>query len=70
MMPYTRLVAVITDAYSAEWSVARSILTRQVLANVLEAKVRSGEYTERLAIGIAQAMLHDNPARVFARERS
>ncbi len=65
MMPYTRLVAIITDAYCAEWSVARSILGRRVLATVLAEKVRTGEYTEAFALEIAQAMLHDNPARVF-----
>jgi hypothetical protein len=65
MMPYTRLVAIITDAYCAEWSVARSILGRRVLATVLAEKVRAGEYTEAFALEIAQAMLHDNPARVF-----
>jgi len=65
MIPYTRLVAVITDAYCAEWSVARSILSRHVLANALAQKVGSGEYSEAFALEIAQAMLHDNPARVF-----
>jgi len=67
MIPYTRLVAVITDAYSAEWSVARSILSRYVLANVLWGKVQAGEYTEAFALEIAQAMLFDNPARAFMR---
>ncbi len=65
MMPYTRLIAIITDAYSAEWSVARSILSRQVLANVLAQKVASGEYTEEFARGIARAMLRDNAAEAF-----
>ena len=67
MIPYTRLVAVITDAYSAEWSVARSLLSRHVLANVLAQKVESGEYSEVFALDVAQAMLYDNPARVFKR---
>lgn len=67
MIPYTRLVAIITDAYCAEWSVARSILGRHVLANVLAEKVETGEYTEALALEIAGAMLHENAAGVSVR---
>jgi glucuronate isomerase len=65
MMPYTRLVAIITDAYSAEWSVARSLLSRHVLARVLSRKVDSGEYTEDFALETARAMLRHNAAEVF-----
>ena len=67
MIPCNRLVAVITDAYSAEWSVARSLLSRLVLARVLEQKVAAGEYTEAFALEIAQAMLEGNAREVFAR---
>jgi glucuronate isomerase len=67
MMPYTRLVAIITDAYSAEWSVARSLLSRHVLARGLARKVESGEYSEDFALDVARAVVRGNAAEVFGR---
>jgi hypothetical protein len=66
MVPYNRLIAVITDAYCAEWSVARSFLSRRVLALALAEKVAAGEYSEAFALEVAEAMLEANPREAFA----
>ena len=55
-------------AKRGEEVMARSLLSRRVLARVLERKIASGDFTRSFALEVARAMLHDNAARAFARK--
>lgn len=55
MLPVNRQIGFFSDAYTIEWSYAKTILVRRQLAQVLAQKIRQRQYSQEEAIEIAGA---------------
>jgi len=60
MLPLNKQIGFFSDAYCADWSYAKAVMVRKLLAEVLAQKIGLGQYSEDDALGIAQAILHDS----------
>jgi glucuronate isomerase len=65
MLPLNKQIGFFSDAYCAEWSYAKAVMVRKLLADVLAGKIALGQYTEADALEIAQAILHDAPQKLL-----
>ena len=65
IIPYVKLNGLFTDAYYVEWCIAKVLVYKQVLAEVLTELVVEGYITEQVAIDIARGLLWENPIRNF-----
>ena len=61
MLPTNKQIGFFSDAYCAEWSYAKAVLVRKVLARVLAEGVDRGQYTRPEALAIARAILFESP---------
>jgi hypothetical protein len=61
MLPLNRHIAFFSDAYSVEWSYAKSVIIRAQVADVLAEKVEQGQYSLDDALAIARAVLYETP---------
>jgi hypothetical protein len=61
MLSTSRQVGFFSDAYTLEWSYAKSLIVRKVMARVLADKVLLGQYSSDDALAIARALLYDSP---------
>lgn len=61
MVPTNKQVGFFSDAYCVEWTYAKSILVRKILARVLAANVERGQYSTNEALEIARAILFESP---------
>ncbi len=61
MLAASRQVGFFSDAYTFEWSYAKAVMVRKVLARVLAEKVRLGQYGKDEALAAARAMLYESP---------
>ncbi|MHB1458827.1 MAG: hypothetical protein ACYC0V_18100 [Armatimonadota bacterium] len=61
MLPLNKQVGFFSDAYCIEWAYAKSVIIRQELSRVLADKVKYGQYTEDMAVGIALDILYKTP---------
>ncbi|MGH7142900.1 MAG: hypothetical protein ACREJ2_02055 [Planctomycetota bacterium] len=61
MLPMNRQIAFFSDAYCVEWSYAKAVLVREVLADALIARVERGQYSREDAIEVARGVLFDSP---------
>lgn len=61
MLPVNKQVGFFSDAYCIEWAYAKSVIVRQELSRVLADKVKYGQYTEDMAVGIASDILYKTP---------
>lgn len=59
MLPLNKQIGFFSDAYCIEWSYAKSVIIRQLLAEVLAKKVERGQYNMDEAVDIARALLYD-----------
>ena len=64
MLPTNKQVGFFSDAYSIEWTYAKAAIVRNQLAQVLEQKVRQGQYTVAEALAVAKAVLYDAPQQL------
>jgi hypothetical protein len=61
MVALNRQVGFFSDAYCVEWSLAKAVIIRRQLAEVLAGKVSQGQYTLDEALGIARGILFETP---------
>lgn len=61
MLPLNRQVGFFSDAYCVEWTYGKLVLVRRCLAEVLAARIRSGQYTMDDALYVARAILYETP---------
>jgi len=61
MLSVNKQVGFFSDAYTVEWSYAKACLVRNQLADVLEEKIKQGQYSLNDGLKIARAVLYDTP---------
>jgi len=61
MLPVNKQVGFFSDAYCLEWSYAKILLVRKILASLLAERVERGQYTREDALSIARAILYEAP---------
>jgi hypothetical protein len=61
MLPANRQIGFFSDAYCVEWSYAKSVLVRTVLARVLAERIELGQFDADQALEFARAILYDSP---------
>ena len=69
MVPANKQVGFFSDAYCVEWSFAKAVLVRKILARVLAERIELGQFDRERALGFARAILFDSPA-IVARDGS
>lgn len=70
MLPVNKQVGFFSDAYCAEWVHGKMMIVRRSMADVLGAKVRSGQYSPEQAIDIARQILFETPQTLAGFEPS
>ena len=68
MLPANKQIGFFSDAYCIEWTYAKAKIVRSQLAQVLEQKVRQGQYTVSEALDIARAILFEAPRQLTGME--
>jgi hypothetical protein len=68
MLAASRQVGFFSDAYTIEWSYAKAVIVRRVLARVLADKVLQGQYDKSVALAIAREILFESPRRLMGME--
>jgi glucuronate isomerase len=61
MLPANKQVGFFSDAYCAEWSYAKAVIVRKILARVLAERVEIGQLDARMALEFARSILYDSP---------
>jgi hypothetical protein len=61
MLPVNKQVGFFSDAYCVEWTYAKALLVRKLMAHVFAEKVEQGQYTVDDALSIARSILFDSP---------
>jgi glucuronate isomerase len=61
MVPVNKQVGFFSDAYSVEWTYAKVVLVRKIMAKVLALRIEQGQYTRHEALAIARAILYESP---------
>jgi uncharacterized protein len=64
-VPSSKIMAFGGDYMNVEGVYSQLLFAKQIISNVLIAKVREGYFTEEEAIKIAQMILHDNALRIL-----
>lgn len=65
MLPVNRQIGFFSDAYCAEWTYAKVVMVRRILAEVLADKVGLGQYTFDEAVSIARSVLYDSSCELL-----
>lgn len=68
MLPTNKQVGFFSDAYCVEWAYAKSVIVKQVLAEVLAEKVAQGQYDMDLAIDIVRETVLEAPKSLLGLE--
>jgi hypothetical protein len=68
MLSTARQVGFFSDAYTMEWSYAKSVMVRRVLSRVLTQKVLLGQMDRRGALAAARAILFETPRQLLGME--
>ena len=61
MLPVNKQVGFISDAYCIEWTYAKSVMVKRLLAEALANKVALGMYDVDAAVDIAREILYETP---------
>jgi glucuronate isomerase len=61
MVPVNKQVGFFSDAYCLEWTYAKLILVRRIMAQVFAAKIEQGQYSLNESLAIARAILYESP---------
>lgn len=61
MLPANKQVGFLSDAYCVEWTYAKAVVVRRLLARALAEKVEIGQYTRDDALELARAILDESP---------
>lgn len=65
MLPTNRFVGFFSDAYCVEWSYAKSIIVRRLLADALGLRIDRGQLDLSEAVQVAKRILHDTPFEMY-----
>ncbi|HUJ75077.1 MAG TPA: hypothetical protein VL359_09470, partial [bacterium] len=68
MLAPSRQVGFFSDAYCMEWSYAKMVIVRKLLARVLAEKVLMGQYDRAMALAAAREILFEAPRRLLGME--
>lgn len=61
LVPLNKQVGFFSDAYCIEWTYGKMMIVRRCMAEVLAAKIESGQYTRDDALAIARQILYETP---------
>jgi hypothetical protein len=61
MLPANKQVGFFSDAYCVEWSFAKAVLVRKILARVLAERIELGQFDRESALRFARTILFDSP---------
>ncbi len=61
MVPATKQLGFFSDAYSAEWSYAKAVLVRKILARVLAERIEFGQLDQSSALEWTRAIFYETP---------
>jgi hypothetical protein len=61
MVPSNKQVGFFSDAYCAEWSYAKAVLVRKILAKVLSERIEFGHLELSSAVAFVRAILYETP---------
>ena len=61
MLPANKQIGFFSDAYCAEWSYAKAVLVRKILARVLAERIELGQLDRTMALEFARSILYDSP---------
>jgi hypothetical protein len=61
MVPANKQVGFFSDAYCVEWSFAKAVLVRKIMARVLAERVELGQLDDTTALEFARAIFFDSP---------
>jgi glucuronate isomerase len=70
MLSTARQVGFFSDAYTMEWSYAKTLIVRRVLARVLAEKIQDGQYDRKGALAIAREILFETARHLLHLEPS
>jgi glucuronate isomerase len=65
MLPTNKQIGFFSDAYSLEWTYAKSVIVRNQMAQVLEQKIRQGQYTMEESLAVARGVFFDAPQQIL-----
>lgn len=68
MLSTAKQVGFFSDAYTMEWSYAKAVMVRRVLARVLGQKVLLGQMDKRGALAAAREILFETPRKLLGME--
>ena len=66
MVPLNRQIGFFSDAYSVEWTYAKVILVRRMMAQILASRIEQGQYDRDEALAIARAILYESPQSLLS----
>jgi hypothetical protein len=61
MVPANKQIGFFSDAYCAEWSYAKAVIVRKVMANVLAQRIELGQFDRTRALAFAREILYQTP---------
>jgi hypothetical protein len=61
LVPANKQVGFFSDAYCVEWSFAKAVLVRKIMARVLAERVELGQLDDTTALEFARAIFFDSP---------
>ena len=61
MLPANKQVGFFSDAYCVEWSFAKAVMVRKVMAKVLAERIELGQFNHRQAVEFAREILYQTP---------
>jgi glucuronate isomerase len=61
MLPANKQVGFFSDAYCVEWSFAKAVLVRKILARVLAERIALGQFESSGALDFAYSILYESP---------
>jgi glucuronate isomerase len=61
MVPANKQIGFFSDAYCVEWSYAKAVLVRKILARVLAECIALQQLDEPMALEVARSILYDSP---------
>ncbi|MDB5351056.1 MAG: hypothetical protein JWN86_2303 [Planctomycetota bacterium] len=61
MLPANKQIGFFSDAYCVEWTYAKSMIVRKILARVLAEKMEVGQYSHSDAVSVARSILFESP---------
>lgn len=65
MLPTNRFVGFFSDAYCVEWSYAKAVIVRRLLAEALAKRVERSQLDPHVAKDIASRILYDTPYQMY-----